>query len=307
MAKARERHGLSERRACAMLGVSRSVQRYKKRRKPDEEVRLRKEIKDLAHRHRRFGYRRITKMLQAAGWRVNHKRVWRIWREEGLQVPKRVQKRKRVYLHDGSYTRLVALYPNHVWSYDFVMDRLENGKPVRFLTVIDEYTRKCLAIRVEYKLKSEQVMEVLTSLFQEEGCPDYIRSDNGSEFKAKELVKWLDELGVKTAFIKPGSPWQNGKNESFNGRLRDEFLNYESFSTLREVQVLTEDWRNHYNHERPHSAWDAPPCGWGGPPAEIAHLLSSLIPLRSMRLERRQRLNFSGLTTNSTVGHKVGG
>ena len=272
-----------------MLGVSRSVQRYQKRRRPDEEVRLRQEIKDLALRHPRFGYKRITQVLQAAGWRVNHKRVSRIWREEGLRVPKRVQKRKRIYLHDGSCTRLVALRPNHVWSYDFVMDRLEDGRPVRFLTVIDEHTRKCLAIRVEYNLKSEQVMQVLTDLFQKEGLPDYIRSDNGSEFTAKELVKWLEELGVKTKFIKPGSPWENGYNESFNGKMRDEHLNLESFSTLKEVQVLTEKWRIKYNHERPHSALGGrPPCGWGSTPAEETNLLSLPIPLRSMGRERRQ-------------------
>ena len=290
-----------------MLGVSRSVQRYKKRRETDVEVRLRKEIHDLAHRHRRYGCKRITALLRVVGWHVNHKRVWRIWREEGLQVPKRVQKRKRVYLHDGSCTRLVALYPNHVWSYDFVADRLEDGRMIRLLTVIDEYTRECLAIRVEYKLKSEQVMEVLADLFSKR-LPKYIRSDNGSEFRAKELVKWLDGLGVETKFIKPGSPWENGFNESFNGKLRDEHLNRESFSTLKEAQVLTEKWRINYNHERPHSALGGrPPCGWRKPPAEKANLLSLLIPLRSMRRERRgRRLNFSHPTTNSTVGHKVG-
>ena len=288
MVTARERHGISERRACIALGVSRSVQRYEKRRRPDEEVRLRKEIKDLAHSHPRFGYRRILDMLKAGGWwRVNHKRVERIWREEGLQVPKRVQKRKRVYLYDGSCTRLRALYPNHVWSYDFVADRLEDGRVIRFLTVIDEYTRECLAIRVEYKLKSEQVMEVLANLFGKR-LPEYIRSDNGSEFRAKKLVKWLDDLGVKTKFIKPGSPWENGCNESFNGRFRDEHLNREAFTSLQEAKSLTEDWRIEYNYKRPHSALGGrPPCGWG-PPLEIANTLSRPIPLRSMARERVQ-------------------
>ena len=174
-----------------------------------------------------------------------------------------------------------------MWTIRRGLRSLENGKPIRFLTLIDEYTRECLAIRVEYKLKSEQVMEVLTDLFGKRQ-PKYIRSDNGSEFRAKELVKWLEELGVKTRFIKPGSPWENGYNESFNGKLRDEHLNREAFSTLREAQVLTEDWRIHYNHERPHSALGGrPPCGWG-PPKENSNLLSRLIPLRSMRRERRQ-------------------
>ena len=288
VAEARERHGLSERRACIAFGVSRSVQRYERRREADDEVRLREDILALAHKNPRYGYHRILLMLPVIGWHVNHKRVERIWREEGLRVPKRVHKRKRVYLYDGSCTRLRALHANHVWSYDFVMDRLENGKPVRFLTVIDEYTRKCLAIRVEYKLKSEEVMQVLTDLFQKEGRPEYIRSDNGSEFRARELVKWLDELGVKTKYIKPGSPWQNGYNESFNGKLRDELLNLESFSTLKQVQVLTETWRKEYNHLRPHRALGAPPCGWGYPPKENSNLLSLLIPLRSMRRERRE-------------------
>ena len=182
---ARQRHGLSERRACAMLGVSRSVQRYQKRRQTDEEVRLRQDIRDLAHCHRRYGCKRITALLRSAGWRVNHKRVWRIWREEGLQVPKRVQKRERVYLHDESCTRLCALHENHVWSYDFVADRLANGTPIRFLTVIDEHTRKCLAIHGDYKLKSGDVMGVLSALFGQGELPEYIRSDNGSEFRPR--------------------------------------------------------------------------------------------------------------------------
>ena len=180
----------------------------------NEEVRLREEIRDLAHRHRRYGCKRITALLRVAGWLVNHKRVWRIWREEGLQVLKRVQKRKRVLVYDGSCTRLCALWEKHVCSYDFVMDRLANGTPIRFLTVIDEYTRKCLAIYPDYKLKSEDVIRVLRDLFGKHGCSEYIRS--GNEFRAKELVQWLKDLGVKTTFIAPCSPWENRFNESFN-------------------------------------------------------------------------------------------
>ena len=231
-------------------------------------------------------------------------RVWRIWREEGLRVPQRVQKRKRLYLYDGSCTRLVALCPNHVWSYDFVVDRLEDGRVIRLLTVIDEYTRECLAIRVEYKLKSEQVMEVLADLFGK----GYRSISALTTAASSEPRNWqmLDGLGVETKFIKPGSPWENGYNESFNGKLRDEHLNRESFSTLKEAQALTEKWRIDYNHERPHSALGGrPPCGWGSPPAEKANLLSLLMERSGMRRERRQTLNFSGLTTNSTVGHKV--
>ena len=200
---------------------------------------------------------------------MNPKRVERIWREEGLKVPKKQKKRKRLYLNDGSCMRLRSCWKNHVWSYDFVADRLSNGKKVRMLTVIDEFSRKCLAIRVAHNLKSDDVLIILSELFLQEGIPDYIRSDNGSEFTAKTLKDWLHKLKVKTAFIEPGSPWENGYNESFNGRLRDELLNGESFSTLKEAQTIIEDWRNHYNHIRPHSS-----LGYK-PPAPMANIDTS--------------------------------
>lgn len=215
---------------------------------------MRDDILRLALKYGRYGYRRITALLNAEGWHVNHKRVERIWREEGLKVPSKQKKRKRLYLNDGSCIRLRPHWKNHVWSYDFVADKLSNGKSIRMLTVIDEYTRECLAIHVKYKLKSDDVLEVLTKLFTARGMPDYIRSDNGSEFTARILQDWLHKLKVKTAFIEPGSPWENGYNESFNGRLRDECLNGEMFDTLKEAQVIIEDWRRHYNHIRPHSA-----------------------------------------------------
>ncbi len=215
---------------------------------------LRQDITRLALRYGRYGYKRITALLKTEGWRVNHKRVERLWREEGLKVPKRQKKRGRLYLNDGSCIRLRPYWPNHVWSYDFVADRLANGQPIRMLTVIDEYTRKCLAIRVGRSLKADDVLDVLSDLFIIEGMPAYIRSDNGSEFTAKILKDWLRTLDVRTAFIEPGSPWENGYNESFNGRLRDELLNGEVFYTLKEAQVMIEDWRSHYNHIRPHSA-----------------------------------------------------
>ena len=227
--------------------------RYSKRRGHDE-ADLRADIIRLAFKYGRYGYRRITALLRAEGWHVNHKRVERIWREEGLKVPQKQKKRKRLYLNDGSCIRLRPSWKNHVWSYDFVADRLSNGRKIRMLTVIDEYSRKCLAIRVGYKLKSDDVLETLSDLFVREGLPDYIRSDNGSEFTAKILQDWLHKLKVKTAFIEPGSPWENGYNESFNGRLRDECLNGEMFYSLKEAQVIIEDWRTHYNHVRPHSS-----------------------------------------------------
>ena len=264
---AQQRYGISQRRACKALGVSRSVQRYQPT-KPDDEAALRTGVTCLALQYGRYGYKRITALLRAEGWHVNHKRVERIWREEGLKVPRRQKKRGRLYLNDGSCIRLRPCWPNHVWSYDFVADRLWNGKKIRMLTVIDEYSRKCLAIRVGRQLKSDHVLEVLGDLFITEGVPDYIRSDNGSEFTARTLREWLGKLKVKTAYIEPGSPWENGYNESFNGRLRDEFLNGEVFYTLKEARVMIEDWRNHYNHVRPHSSlgyMPPAPLAWMNP------------------------------------------
>lgn len=229
------------------------MQRYQSNKSQSEEV-LRADIVRIASKYGRYGYRRITALLMVEGWVVNHKRVERIWREEGLKVPKKQPKRARLYLNDGSCIRLRPLYKNHVWSYDFVHDRLHSGKKIRMLTVIDEYTRKCLAIRVGFSLKSGDVLDVLSTLFITEGIPEYIRSDNGSEFTAKATREWIGALGVKTAYIEPGSPWENGYNESFNGKLRDELLNTEIFYTLKEAQVLIEEWRRHYNEVRPHSA-----------------------------------------------------
>jgi len=245
--------GVSERRACRVLGQPRSVQRYHPQSSGEEEV-LRANIVRLATNYGRYGYRRITALLWAEGWRLNRKRVERIWREEGLRVPRKQPRRGRLYLNDGSCIRLRPCFRNHVWSYDFVSDRLHNGKKIRMLTVIDEYTRKCLAIRVGSSLKTDQVLDTLSDLFMTEGIPEHIRSDNGSEFTAKSLREWIGSLGVKTAYIEPGSPWENGYNESFNGKLRDELLNREIFYSLKEAQILIEQWRRHYNEARLHSS-----------------------------------------------------
>ena len=185
---------------------------------------------------------------------MDAKRVERIWRQEGLKVPEKHPKRGRLWLGDGSCIRRRAEHRNHVWSYDFVADRTHDGRPIRMLTMVDEYTRECLAIDVERRLDSESVLERLTALFTERGTPIYIRSDNGAEFTAKAVREWLDRLGVQTLFIEPGSPWENGYNESFNGKLRDELLNGEIFYTLTEAKVLIERWRHEYNTFRPHSS-----------------------------------------------------
>jgi len=244
---------VSERRACQAVGQSRSTQRHQPRTREDEEA-LREAIIKLACRFGRYGYRRITALLRGAGWKVNHKRVQRIWRQEGLKVPSKQPKRSRLWLNDGSCARLRPTHRNHVWSYDFVMDRTHDGRAIKIMTVIDEYTRECLAILVDRRIRSDDVLDCLTDLFLGYGPPEHIRSDNGAEFTAKVVRKWLANLGVKTLFIEPGSPWENGYNESFNGKLRDELLNGEIFYTLKEAQILIERWRQEYNTFRPHSS-----------------------------------------------------
>lgn len=247
------RFGVSERRACRVLLQPRSTQRYDPKVSEDDCL-LRSQIIELAKKFGRYGYRRITALLRRDGWTVNHKRVQRIWREEGLRVPSKQPKRGRLWLADGSCIRKRPEYRNHVWSYDFVMDRTQDGKRLRMLTVIDEYTRECLAIRVARSLNSQSVASVLFRLFISKGVPDHIRSDNGPEFTSKFTRKWLKKIGVDTLFIEPGSPWENGYNESFNGSLRDELLDREVFYTLTEAQILIERWRIEYNTIRPHSS-----------------------------------------------------
>jgi len=242
-----------QRRICRLLGQSRSTQYYQCRIKDDEPV-LVKEIINLAKEYGRYGYRMITGLLKLSGWDINHKRVERIWRREGLKVPQKQPKRRRLWLNDGSCVRLRPRYKNHVWSYDFVMDRTHNGRAIRMLNIIDEFTRECLAIEVDRKLNSANVIEVLARLFAERGTPQYLRSDNGPEFIARRVRFWLKRHGVDTLFIEPGSPWENGYIESFNGKLRNELLEREIFDTLYESQVLIERWRIQYNTIRPHSS-----------------------------------------------------
>ena len=243
----------SQRRVCKLLEQPRSTQAYQCRIKDDEPV-LVKAIIDLTKQYGRYGYRMITGMLNMDGWQVNHKRVERIWRREGLKVPTKQPKRRRLWLNDGSCVRLRPMHKNHVWSYDFVMDRTHNGRAIRMLNIIDEYSRECLAIEVNRKLNSTNVIDVLSRLFVERGTPQYLRSDNGPEFIARRVRFWLKRHGVETLFIEPGSPWENGYVESFNGKLRNELLNGEIFDTLYESQVLIERWRIEYNTIRPHSS-----------------------------------------------------
>ena len=248
-----EQMDVSERRACRVLKQPRFTQRYQTRQADDEEQ-LTARIIVLASDYGRYGYRRITALLRNEGWEVNHKRVERIWRQEGLKVPPKQPKRGRLWLNDGSCIRLRPEYPNHVWSYDFMQDRTHNGVAFRILNIIDEYTRECLQVRVERHLSHEEVLEELAWLFCTRGIPNHIRSDNGPEFTAERVRQWLPKMGVQTLFIEKGSPWENGYIESFNGKMRDELLDREIFYTLKEAKVLIEDWRRHYNTKRPHSA-----------------------------------------------------
>jgi len=259
------------------LGQNRATQRRKLKVREDEEA-LREDVVRLARRFGRYGYRMITGMLRAEGWRVNHKRVERIWRQEGLKVPKKQPKRARIWLNDGSCIRLRPLYRHHVWSYDFVVDRTHDGRPLRMLTVLDEYTRECLAIVVARRLDADDVLETLTELFTQYGPPTHIRSDNGSEFTARDVRDWLRKLGVTTLFIEPGSPWENGYNESFNGTLGEEVLKREIFFTLREAKVLIEQWRREYNTIRPHSS-----LGYRSPAPEAVRPDPAFLNLPALR------------------------
>jgi putative transposase len=275
--------GVSERRACRVLGPHRSTQR-KVPTTPDDEAALTADIIELARQFGRFGYRRITQMLKAAGWSINHKRVERLWRREGLKVPSKQPKRGRLWLNDGSCIRLRAERPNHVWSYDFVADRTHDGKAYRLLCIIDEFTREALAIRVARRLNSTDVIEALCDLFITRGVPAHIRSDNGPEFIAIALRRWIGAVGAKTAYIAPGSPWENGYVESFNGKLRDELLNGELFYTLAEAKIVIEQWRRYYNTVRPHSSLGySPPApeviSWPASPAALPGARPAITPL----------------------------
>ena len=255
---------------CQVLEQPRSTQRQEPKVNAETE-RLRECITKLACDYGRYGYRRITVLLRTEGWRVNHKRVARIWRQEGLKVPQKQPKRRRLWFNDGSCARLRLTHRDHVWSYDFVAERTSDGRAIRMLNIIDEYTRECLAIRVDRKITANDVIDTLADVFISRGTPQFIRgtpqfirSDNGPEFVAQLIRQWLQDLGVQTAFIEPGSPWENGYIESFNGKFRDELLNGEIFDTVIEARVITEQWRNHYNRIRSHSA-----LGYRPPAPEI--------------------------------------
>lgn len=246
-------HPYSERRICRALGIQRSSIRYIPEPRSDEGP-LRADVVRLAAQYGRYGYRRVTALLWQEGWKISPSRVERIWKQEGLKVPQKQPKRGRLWLNDGSCVRLRATHKNHVWSWDFVMDRTDDGRVIKILTLIDEYTKEALAVYPARRIRANDVIDILADVMVERGIPEYLRSDNGPEMIAKVLRNWLARVGTKTAYIMPGSPWENGYCERFNGKLRNELLDGEIFYTLREAQVIIEQWRWHYNRIRPHSA-----------------------------------------------------
>lgn len=275
-----DRRGCSERRACKLVKAPRSSVRYRAKAKPEEEA-LRRKIRKLASRHKRYGYRRITAMLQQQETPINAKRVHRIWKEEGLGLPRKRPKR-RCFGPKGE-VRKKAERKDQVWSYDFLEDRTERGGRLRILCVMDEYTRESLAIRVERHLGSREIQETLGQLFLVRGCPEFIRSDNGPEFIARDLREWLSKAGSQTIYIKPGSPWENAYIESFNGKFRDECLNREIFRNGREAQEVVEVWRMEYNEQRPHSA-----LGYKTPQEFASGCGRSVRPTASLHVHNRQ-------------------
>jgi putative transposase len=248
-----EQFAVSERRACPVLDQPRASQRYEAKPRDDEAV-LVKRMMELARAHPRYGYRMITAKLRQEGWHVNRKRVYRLWRREGLKVPQKKRKRRRLGASENSCHRRRAEHQDHVWTWDFVFDRTASGRALKWLSIVDEYTRECLCLKVDRSITSEDVIDTLAELFAMRGVPGHIRSDNGPEFIAHAIRRWLAQVEVETLYIEPGAPWENGYVESFHSRLRDELLATEVFENLAAARKLTAAWKEDYNYHRPHSS-----------------------------------------------------
>ncbi len=246
---------VSERRACEVLGQPRATQRFEPKER-DEEKTLVKDILEVVKLHPRYGYRRVTVLLRRQGWQLNPKRVYRLWRREGLKVPTRRRKWRHLGSSKNGILQRRAEHINQVWCYDFVKDQTTDGRPLKFLPIVDEFTRESVALEVERSITAEDIIDVLKYLFDVRGAPQFIRSDNGPEFIAHAIRDWLKESEVATLFIEPGSPWENAYCESFNSRLRDELLDRELFTSLLEAKFVTGEYRLDYNHRRPHSSLD---------------------------------------------------
>jgi putative transposase len=249
-----EAFGVSERRACRVLGQPRSTQRQQPKTTKEEEGRLVARMLELVRQHPRYGYRRIWALLRREGWRVNRKRVYRLWRQQGLKVPRKQRKKRRLGCSANSCVRRPAEHKDHVWAWDFLHDRTADGRPLKWLTLVDEYTRECLALEVRRGMTAQAVSAVLAGVVRERGAPGHIRSDNGPEFIARVIRGWMAKAGLETLYIEPGAPWENGYAESFNSKVRDELLNAEEFASELEARVLGKAWKEEYNHDRPHSA-----------------------------------------------------
>jgi putative transposase len=289
---------ISERRACRVLSQPRGTQRYQACRSADEPSLL-VAMRHLTGQRPRFGCPRIHELLLAQGWDVNHKRVHRLWKQEHLQVPRKQQRRRRLPgSSENSCIRHRAERINHVWSYDFLVDRTEDGRQLKLLAVIDEYTRECLALEVARSFTASSVIEVLQYLLAVRGRPEHLRSDNGPEFVAQAVCRWLNQAAVKTLFIAKGSPWENGYVESFNGKLRDELLNRELFLSLDEARWVIDRWRLDYNHRRIHSA-----LNYQTPAAFAAACATPLRPT-AYAPQHTRSLNTDSLTHPGT---KIGG
>jgi transposase InsO family protein len=248
-----EKFDASERRACEVVDQPRSTQRYTGQTQ-DDEPKLVSRMLELVRERPRFGYRRIAALLRAEGWAVNVKRVYRLWRREGLKVPRKTRKRRGKGTSANACHVRRAEHQDHVWTWDFVFDRTASGTTLKWLSIVDEYTRECLALKVGRSITSEDVIDTLAELFAMRGVPRCVRSDNGPEFIAQAIGRWFEKTGVAALYIEPGSPWENGYAESFHSRLRDEFLGMHEFADLREARRLTAAWREDYNHRRPHSS-----------------------------------------------------
>ena len=262
----------TRRAACRFLRVARSTYSYRGRTPTTAEQRLRERLHELSVKHPRYGYRRIAVVLRREGWQVGRRHIQRLRRQEGLRVPPTRRKSVRRGLSTGLPTR--ATHRNHVWTWDFIADATVRGGTLRMLTILDEHTRECHVLRVDRALRSQDVLEWLQKAMEEQGAPQYIRSDNGSEFIARIVQRWLKEQKIKTIYIEPGSPWQNGFVESFHGRFRDECLNREQLWTLTEARVVVEDFRRDYNQERPHSR-----LGYASPAEYAARICPSPAPV----------------------------
>lgn len=269
----RDRLGVSERWACRVVGQHRSTQRHEPVRAADDAA-LRSELRKFSKDRPRWGYRRAHHHLRELGWEVNRKRVQRLWREEGLRVPQRRRKRRRLGASTVPGERLRAERPNQVWAFDFQFDQTADGRVIKLLNIVDEFTRESLVMLVERNIDADRTVEVLERLVSERGAPEYLRCDNGPEMTAHALEDWCLLSGTGTAYIDPGSPWQNPYVESFHSRVRDELLDVEEFSCLAEAQVVIGDWREDYNERRPHSA-----LGMRTPAAFAATLAAGTEPI----------------------------